>query len=115
MPHLCCMAVVHQVAKKYGVEKIKTIGDCYMCVGWAEEPDRRELRQQTAYRVLQVAQEMHYIIGNTVPPQSGHSLAMRAGINGGSVVSGIIGKTKFCFDIWGVCLPGLWKVQCQQK
>ena len=46
---------------------------------------------------------MHRIIYHH--PLNGIQLSFRVGIHAGDVVSGIIGKSKFCFDIWGVC-PG---------
>ena len=79
------------------MEKIKTIGDCYMCVAWTDTCSRLD----AALRMVQLAQEMHSITATL--PLDGSPLSLRAGIHAGSVVSGIIGKSKFCFDIWGVC------------
>ena len=78
------------------MEKIKTIGDCYMCAGFAENGITQA---SNARRMVNVADKMHHII-NTLP-LDGMRLAIRAGLHAGSVVSGIIGKTKFAFDIWG--------------
>ena len=50
-------------------------------------------------QVLKVAHEMHGVVSDT--PLDGRQLAVRAGMHVGPVVSGIIGKTKFAFDIWG--------------
>ena len=77
-------------------QKIKTIGDCYMCVAWAENTNAHAA---CARRVLQVAQRMHHMArSNLLGTQR---LAVRAGLHAGPLVSGIIGKTKFTFDIWG--------------
>ena len=96
-----------QICKELCVEKIKTIGDCYMCVAW---PDESHSRKDCAHRVLLVAQEMHRLIALQHIEQS--PLAIRAGIHGGPVVSGIIGKNKFCFDIWGVCAGVGQRLDC---
>ena len=87
---------VDDACREEEVEKIKTIGDCYMCVGWTEEGG--DPAASTA-AVLAVAREMHRIIHRTLV--HGKRLAIRAGVHVGPVVSGIIGKSKFVFDIWG--------------
>ena len=85
-----------ELCLEYNVEKIKTIGDCYMLMTWPEKfPSRRD----AAKSVLRIAHEMHTIIGTC--PLDNHHLLMRIGIHCGQVVGGIIGKTKFCYDIWG--------------
>ena len=86
---------VDDICKNEDVEKIKTIGDCYMCVAW-DEGDPPVI---AATRVLSVAEQIHRIIHDT--PLCGRRLHIRAGAHRGSVVSGIIGKMKFAFDIWG--------------
>ena len=80
----------------HGVEKIKTVGDCYMCVGWQEEA---MTPAEVALRVVTVAREMHRLAHGIV--FRGKRLTLRAGVHMGTVVSGIIGKAKFAFDIWG--------------
>ena len=81
---------------EHHVAKVKTIGDCYMCVGWAQEGVSPA---SSAARVLTVANEMHRIAKST--EFRGKRMAVRAGMHIGPVVSGIIGKTGFAFDIWG--------------
>ena len=92
--------VCMQVCAKNGVEKIKTIGDCYMCVAWRDDIVV-ESDAAICSQVMNVAQAMHQII--SMHPFDGVLLAIRAGMNCGPAVSGIIGKNKFCFDLWGVC------------
>ena len=82
----------------HSVEKIKTVGDCYMCVGWQ---DGSMTVADNALRVLNVADQMHHLVHSTVFDKPAKRLAIRAGMHMGTVVSGIIGKTKFAFDIWG--------------
>ena len=86
---------VVQICKREDVEKIKTIGDCYMCVAWANG----DTRAQGAKKVLSVARCMHHTAA--LYPLNGQQLSIRAGVHGGPVVSGMIGKSRFCFDIWG--------------
>ena len=57
------------------VDKVKTIGDCYMCVGWTEHPGAHAA---TALRVLRVARAMHSTIHNTLLDE--HRLLVRAGM-----------------------------------
>src|SRR5581483_5397398 len=78
-----------------GVEKIKTIGDCYMaCAGLpVERPDH-------ARAVAELALAMHAEMA-AVSEEVGRKLQMRIGINTGNVVAGVIGKRKFIYDLWG--------------
>ena len=87
---------IDEVCQRQGVDKIKTIGDAYMCVGWTEHA---AAHAATALRVLEVANAMHRIIHRLHLDRQ--KMAKRIGIHTGTVVSGIIGKTKFAFDIWG--------------
>jgi Amt family ammonium transporter len=80
---------------KHGLEKIKTIGDCYMAVAGLPEPhDNHALA--TARFALEAKDLMH----NYVTPD-GHKLLFRIGIDNGPVVAGVIGESKFSYDLWG--------------
>jgi len=83
------------IVEKHGVEKIKTIGDCYMLVGGL--PTHREDHAQV---VADVALEMVQAL-NHINQVNGTELAMRIGIHTGPVVAGVIGKIKFTYDLWG--------------
>ena len=83
------------IVEKHGVEKIKTIGDCYMLVGGL--PTHREDHAQV---VADVALEMVQAL-NHLNQMNGTELAMRIGIHTGPVVAGVIGKIKFTYDLWG--------------
>jgi class 3 adenylate cyclase len=85
-----------QACMHFDVEKVKTIGDCYMCVTWGED---LETAAVSAQDMLKVANEFHRII--SWAPLNGQTLAVRVGMHIGPAVSGIIGRTKFAFDIWG--------------
>ena len=88
---------IDEVVQDRRVEKIKTMGDCYMAMALPEEEGASPAH--VALQMLRVSQQMHRIISQT--PLQGTRLAFRAGLHVGPVVSGIIGKTKFAYDVWG--------------
>ena len=83
------------IADNRGLEKIKTIGDAYMAVAGlpVAAPDH-------AVRAAHMALDMLEAI-DRFNARSGHSLAVRIGINSGAGVAGVIGKRKFIYDLWG--------------
>jgi adenylate cyclase len=83
------------LVQKHGLEKIKTIGDCYMAVGGL--PDARE---DHAEIVAAMALEMLPVL-EKVSAGWEHKLQIRIGLNSGAVVAGVIGKHKFVYDLWG--------------
>jgi class 3 adenylate cyclase len=84
-----------QLTKRYGLEKIKTIGDAYMVAGGLPEP-RPDHAQAVADLALAIRDE---VAGRTDP--SGQPLQVRIGIDTGPVVAGVIGSDKFSYDLWG--------------
>ena len=83
-------------AKKEGIEKIKTIGDAYMAAaGLTQERDN-----DGAKRMLCFAGGLLEDV-RTFNETSPVKVRIRIGINSGSLVAGVIGKTKFIYDIWG--------------
>lgn len=82
------------LAEKYSLEKIKTIGDCYMVASGVprSHPDH-------AQALVQMALEMRDHVAQHA--FSGRRLTFRIGINSGPVVAGIIGRRKFIYDLWG--------------
>jgi class 3 adenylate cyclase len=83
------------IVEEHGVEKIKTIGDCYMLVGGI--PLHRD---DHAAAVAECALEMLDALA-ALNRESGTELQMRVGIHTGPVVAGVIGKIKFTYDLWG--------------
>jgi len=83
------------IVKNHGVEKIKTIGDCYMLVGGLPNP-----RDDHAHAVADTALEMVQAL-ERINKNRDIDLAMRIGIHSGPVVAGVICKIKFTYDIWG--------------
>ncbi len=79
---------------KYGVEKIKTIGDCYMVAAGVptEQADHAQI-------LTRLALEMRDYV--TTHDFQGKRISLRIGINSGSVVAGVIGHKKFSYDMWG--------------
>ncbi|MGJ4788223.1 adenylate/guanylate cyclase domain-containing protein [Leptospira koniambonensis] len=83
------------LAEKYGMEKIKTIGDAYMAVSGIPIWNERH-----AEAAMKMAVEMQKFV-KTLHDPSGKPLRMRIGIHSGPVVAGVIGKKKFAYDLWG--------------
>jgi guanylate cyclase len=83
------------LAERYGLEKIKTIGDCYMVA--AGVPNARP---DHAIAVAGMALDMLAVMrGNDDIGKLG--LELRVGINSGPVVAGVIGRKRFLYDLWG--------------
>ena len=79
---------------KYELEKIKTIGDCYMVAAGVPRQ-----RADHAQALVNFALDMQAEIGKRT--FGGRRLAFRIGINSGPVVAGVIGRRKFIYDLWG--------------
>ena len=79
---------------KYGLEKINTVGDCYMVAAGVPR-----LRSDHAHALADMALEMCDTIRHT--KFGGRQLTFRIGINSGPVVAGVIGRMKFAYDLWG--------------
>ncbi|GAB4529962.1 MAG: adenylate/guanylate cyclase domain-containing protein [Pleurocapsa sp.] len=82
-------------AEKHGVEKIKTIGSGYMAVSGLSVP-----RLDHAKRIIDFAQEMLKVV-RRFNQEKNTDLRIRIGVNSGSVVAGIVGRSKFIYDLWG--------------
>jgi class 3 adenylate cyclase len=94
-----CFSAFDRIIQKYGVEKIKTIGDAYMCVGGLPVPNKTH-----AIDVVNAALEIRAFMEkhNQEKAQNGeHQFKIRIGIHSGTVVAGIVGVKKFAYDIWG--------------
>jgi class 3 adenylate cyclase len=84
-----------QIAGELGIEKIKTIGDCYMAVCGLPKPcrDHAERMARMAKRMVDATRDYG--------KEHGLNLQLRVGLNSGSVVAGVIGTRKFIYDLWG--------------
>lgn len=87
------------VVEKFGIEKIKTIGDAYMCAGGIPERNRTN-----PVEVILAALEMQKYMLNlktTSEIQGMKYWDIRIGIHTGTVVAGVVGQKKLSYDIWG--------------
>ena len=87
------------VVEKYNIEKIKTIGDAYMCAGGIPEKNRTN-----PVEVVLAAMEMQYYmerLKKELKQQNKPVWDIRIGIHTGSVIAGVIGHKKLSYDIWG--------------
>lgn len=91
-----CFRAFDQIAEKYGIEKIKTIGDAYMAVGGIPVPN--SVHPENA---LLAALEIRDFILYRLNHGEGLGFNLRIGIHTGPVVAGIVGVKKFQYDIWG--------------
>ena len=83
------------LADRYGLEKIKTIGDCYMVAAGVPSP-RPDHARALALMALDMQEAMR------AADEVGHlGLELRVGINSGPVVAGVIGRKRFLYDLWG--------------
>jgi class 3 adenylate cyclase len=84
-----------RLARRHGLEKIKTVGDAYMVAGGLPTP-----RPDHAQAVADMALALREEVGRHRDP-TGQPLAVRIGIDTGPVVAGVIGTSKFSYDLWG--------------
>jgi len=82
------------LVEKYDLEKIKTIGDCYMVASGVPKarPDHAQIITQLSLEMQDIVKQSDYF---------GRKLTFRIGINSGPVVAGVIGRKKFIYDLWG--------------
>jgi len=84
-----------ELSEKYGVEKIKTIGDAYMVVGGLSRD-----RPDYTCDVADLALEMRQFVASH-PELARFKLGIHTGIATGPVVAGVIGTKRFIYDLWG--------------
>jgi class 3 adenylate cyclase len=86
------------IIEKYDLEKIKTIGDSYMCAGGLPFPieDHAIKMVKAAFEILEFVEDAKS--GET---EDELSFNIRIGINTGPLVAGVVGSKKFSYDIWG--------------
>jgi adenylate cyclase len=83
------------LVEKYDLEKIKTIGDCYMAAAGIPTP-----RPDHAHALALLALDMLEAVGSS-DAVGKLGLRLRIGINSGPVVAGVIGRKRFLYDLWG--------------
>lgn len=87
-----------EIIEKYKLEKIKTVGDCYMCAGGLPFPTKDH-----AFKMVMAAFEIASFVRDSKNdnPSKHTRFEIRIGINSGPVVAGVVGTKKFAYDIWG--------------
>jgi class 3 adenylate cyclase len=94
-----CFFAFDEIVEKYKLEKIKTIGDAYMCA--AGVPVASE---EAHLNIIKAGLEMRDFINNYKTEREKLSMPcweVRLGIHTGPVIAGVVGKNKFAYDIWG--------------
>jgi adenylate cyclase len=88
-----------EIIEKYNLEKIKTIGDSYMCAGGLPHQDKDNPK-----KIVLAALEIQRFVKecNERKLKNNEQLwEMRIGVNTGDIIAGVVGKKKFAYDIWG--------------
>jgi adenylate cyclase len=94
-----CFMAFDSIVEKYGLEKIKTIGDAYMCAGGIPMPN-----DVHPLNIVKAAREIQEWIKSNNELRALKGLEpwdIRIGIHNGPLVAGVVGKKKYAYDIWG--------------
>jgi len=92
-----CFRSFDEITSRHKIEKIKTIGDAYLCVSGLPDP-----KDHDAMNVVQAALEIIEVI-KSLKESAGENgyFNIRIGIHTGPLVAGVVGDKKFAYDIWG--------------
>lgn len=87
-----------EITQRHNLEKIKTIGDAYMCAGGLPKKDENNTVNalMAAADIVKFVEETH-----KNPPEGIKPFQIRIGLNCGPLVAGVVGSRKFQYDIWG--------------
>ena len=88
-------SVLDELVERHGLEKLRTMGDGYM-VGSGVPGTREDHSRALVTCSLDMIEAL-----KSLPPRHGKRMTFRFGINSGPVVAGVIGKSKFHYDVWG--------------
>ena len=88
-----------EIAERHGLEMLKTIGDCYMCVGGLPEPNRSH-PLDACLAALEMQDYMAKLNRQRERMRLQH-WGLRIGIHTGPVMAGVVGRRKFLYDVWG--------------
>ena len=89
------LSVLDELVERHGLEKLRTMGDGYM-VGSGVPGTRDDHSRALVACSLDMIEAL-----KSLPPRNGKRMTFRFGINSGPVVAGVIGKSKFHYDLWG--------------
>jgi class 3 adenylate cyclase/HAMP domain-containing protein len=84
-----------ELAEKHNVEKIKTVGDCYMVVAGVPTRDPLHCQHMAEFAL----EALHYF--KEMSESSLYNLKLRIGMHTGTVAAGVVGKKKLSYDLWG--------------
>ena len=91
-----CFTAFDAIVARHGLEKLKTIGDAYMCAGGLLDDSADHVR-----RTVDAALEMRDWIEAEGAGASAERWSVRIGVHRGPLVAGVIGTSKFAYDVWG--------------
>lgn len=94
-----CFRGFDKIISRYHIEKIKTIGDAYLCVSGLPTPSSNHCNE-----ILSASLEMRDFVIQRAKEREKEgkpSFHMRIGIHTGPLVAGVVGSTKFVYDVWG--------------
>lgn len=94
-----CFVAFDEIVEKHNLEKIKTIGDSYMCAGNIPSPN-----PDNAYKTVKAAMDILTFLSAhnaRLEAKGQQPWEIRIGIHVGPVVAGVVGKKKYAYDIWG--------------
>lgn len=94
-----CFMAFDEIMVKHGLEKIKTIGDSYMCAGGIPTED-----QDHVFKIIKAALDMQAFISERNVRRAKDNLEpwdIRVGVHSGPLVAGVVGMKKYAYDIWG--------------
>ena len=91
-----CFTNFDEIINKYGIERIKTIGDAYMSAGGLPEVNYHHPVTMTL-----AALEMQRFMKRRYEERDGNYWMCRLGLNVGAVRAGVVGTSKFAYDLWG--------------
>ena len=94
-----CFSYFDTLVENHNLEKLKTIGDSYMCVGGIPSPNRTHAID-SVLAALQIQAFMNWRKIEKIQKNQPY-WDIRIGIHSGAVLAGVIGKKKFAYDIWG--------------
>ncbi len=83
------------LSDKFGLEKIKTIGDCYMAVSGLPVPNQNSVENAARFAIACRDMMLDF------KTRDGQSIGIRIGMDTGQVIAGVIGEKRFSYDLWG--------------
>ena len=94
-----CFKKFDEIITKYDLEKIKTIGDAYLCVSGLPNPDEHDANK-VVYAALEIIEFINAFQKEATANNDCY-FDIRIGIHSGPLVAGVVGHKKFAYDIWG--------------